>query len=556
MFELPIDMKIRGKQQYTIIGLILCCIGFIVVLKNIRSVNDCSVLSSSSHQSVTTASNERPPLTISDLPGYTGWARPSWSLAHCFQIQRLDSNVEANKNWTAAVRYNSNCVAYNDIQPWFFVRAYGPAVLTGIVEHLHGWQDSNIILHPTIAGQYTVEVVLTYSMPTDPDLFPQQHNSRLSYEGYLLPGFPLQMTVVTASNDVTGPVQSDFQGFSLPYCGLDQLTISKQSTAAPQWLHASWRVTSTNRHFMTDGNATMDHNKISLQGYISGYNSLGFTAAYEFTNCRLIESLKTSGVAVTEGKSCPDGKALLHLILIGDSVTRLQKDWIEQHISPDEIKISFVEIYGGVLRCSRMTGPNITTLVNGRISEINVPKSHTIVFFNTGMHDIHRLCGSSWVDDRKEYLTESELQLSCTTMYRLAIRELAETVLKIPAFAYIFQTTTAAWPKYGNYGVAWDPRYAQELPLDATFVERFNEIAINEISSLHSNNIQLSALTKRIDIVDAYWMTLSRPDNRETNRKVDLGKKLSHPGLEVIENMVLVWWQVVLLLRCKITSPP
>jgi hypothetical protein len=36
-------------------------------------------------------------------------------------------------------------------------------------------------------------------------------------------------------------------------------------------------------------------------------------------------------------------------------------------------------------------------------------------------------------------------------------------------------------------------------------------------------------------------MTLVRPDHRETDRQVHIGKKLSHPGPEVVDAMVCIW---------------
>ena len=51
-----------------------------------------------------------------------------------------------------------------------------------------------------------------------------------------------------------------------------------------------------------------------------------------------------------------------------------------------------------------------------------------------------------------------------------------------------------------------------------------------------------------IIITDTYWMTLSRPDNREIDKRSDIGKKLSHPGLEVIDAMIRIWFTLAMQL--------
>jgi hypothetical protein len=55
----------------------------------------------------------------------------------------------------------------------FYVRAYGPAILPGLVmDHRNGTYD--VILHPMDEGIYTVEVVLTYFNPPPFSDFPMR----------------------------------------------------------------------------------------------------------------------------------------------------------------------------------------------------------------------------------------------------------------------------------------------------------------------------------------------------------------------------------------------
>ena len=280
---------------------------------------------------------------------------------------------------------------------------------------------------------------------------------------------------------------------------------------------------------------------VTLRGYQWGNNSLGFQAEYQHRDCRLHDQLSAECDHVSGDLFSPQRK--LHILLIGDSVMRLQKDYLEGHLDSAGVDVTFVELYGGALRCSRSSGPRVSDLIRDTQSD----SRRTVILVNTGMHDIHRLCGHTYKEDRATYFTAHELRLSCLDIYRNAVQELVTTVQQIPAAIRIFQTTTAAWPKYGNYGVAWDPRYAQELPLDSVFVERFNRVAVEEIQKINHASVK----SQQIAIVDAYWMTLARPDNRETNKVADIGKKLSHPGYEVTQYMVRVWFQAAMHLLCR-----
>ena len=66
-------------------------------------------------------------------------------------------------------------------------------------------------------------------------------------------------------------------------------------------------------------------------------------------------------------------------------------------------------------------------------------------------------------------------------------------------------------------------------------VAQFNQIAFDILSRVAG-----------IHMLDAYWMTLARPDNREVGLEKMLGKHLVHPGEEVLQAMVQIWMQVLL----------
>jgi hypothetical protein len=127
-----------------------------------------------------------------DLPGYTGWARPSNTVAGSFVMPHYNGDAgRIQQNWTCTVHcHHAACAAGGSL---FFVRAYGPAILPGLVtDHGNGTYDVTFL--PFDQGIYTVEVVLAFSSHPAWSDFPVQHEP--AYEGYLLPGFPLQVNVV------------------------------------------------------------------------------------------------------------------------------------------------------------------------------------------------------------------------------------------------------------------------------------------------------------------------------------------------------------------------
>jgi hypothetical protein len=66
-------------------------------------------------------------------------------------------------------------------------------------------------------------------------------------------------------------------------------------------------------------------------------------------------------------------------------------------------------------------------------------------------------------------------------------------------------------------------------------VAHFNQIAYDVLSGVDG-----------IHVLDGYWLTLARPDNRQVGLGNKLGKHLVHPGQEVLHAMVRVWMHVLL----------
>jgi hypothetical protein len=403
------------------------------------------------------------------------------------------------------------------------VRAYGPSIITGeVIRTSAASHQYEVVFQPFDAGSYTVEIVLTYSDTPKLEAFPlpnQADFEKYLYEGYHVVGSPFQLQVHGRER----PYSKD-----LPLCKQDQLVESTGHTARGR---ARWRVVDEINH-SSHQNAITAASNITLEGYRESTNSLGVKLDYEYTDCRLMPE-PSSRVNIFQCVSEP-----LHVILIGDSVFRLQAKIMEEFTKfNSHIRVSFVELYGGYFRTQLSTGPNVRNF----LSEATASSERRVILFNTGLHDIHRLCGGNEMfEDRRTYLKD-DLPTSCVELYKIAISELAEDIAELPETdVKIFQTTTAGWPKYGNYGVAWDPRYGQSLPLDPLVVKRFNEIATTVVQQFPG-----------MHVVDGFDVSFSRPDHREVDVKSAIGRKLSHPGKEVMTTMVRIWSMLFLQQVCS-----
>ncbi|KAL7558057.1 hypothetical protein ACA910_009245 [Epithemia clementina (nom. ined.)] len=560
-------------------------------------------------------------LAPGEMPGYTGWGRPEFTMAGYFEILTTTNMINddtktarttvAGQPWEIFIQCRGHTLCSN--HSWFYVRAYGPAVIAGRVEAVNDNDNLRIAtggpattsttmtyrvrLEPVDPGLYTVEVVVTFSNPPSIHSFPIRRNSNrpqqstsqdesgynLFYEGYMIQGFPLLLQVLpppTAKPIVNGPNQ-------LPICGVEDLTIADSNSGLSQ--QGRWIVTDMVRrgHYKsshTDNDDMVNH--VSLANYQQSWNSIGVVMNYQYRHCRLLplptQQLNpfracsgSSGNSNRQQQQQQQQQPLLHLVMIGDSVMRLQYDLFMERFAQgmlsSVLQVDFYEIYGGYFLTQLVKGPKLRPILSQQQQEQKPLAKTRVIFFNTGLHDIHRLCGSEYATERQTYLNDEMQELSCPSLYRLAIVDLLDSIQQsvVPSSGSqqqqtiaIFQTTTAGWPKYGNYGVNWDPRYGQPLPLDSSFVHEFNRIALDVIQPLlvgRSTSGTLTTTSKnnskggknlQFHAVDAFWISLARPDNREIDEKSNIGKKLSHPGLEVLQNMVRIWSMLLLQLVC------
>ena len=132
-------------------------------------------------------------LSPGELPGYTGWARPEQTLAGYFDITSLShpslpqelhmkyhSVIKSGDKFSLLLTCNHNRTSSIDIDsepPYecppdggtlFYVRAYGPSVLAGDVNDYHNASYS-VEVQFIDPGEYTLEVVVTFSVPLEFD---------------------------------------------------------------------------------------------------------------------------------------------------------------------------------------------------------------------------------------------------------------------------------------------------------------------------------------------------------------------------------------------------
>lgn len=462
-----------------------------------------------------------PSIGLGELPGYTGWARPSYTDAPFYQIEYLTPGPRLAQNiFTLIVQCQSpRCSTHNWAQ--FYVRMYGPSILTGKVTSINRGRY-RIEFLPRDVGKYWVEVVLTFSNGEDVGNFPITENEAIrkssdpAYEGYLLPGFPFAI-------EVAG------YGFASPHmnrlCGADDLRIESLDDGLRV---ASWKVLDK----VNSMNYGRSRNKVvDLAGYQDGRNSLGIWADYQPTNCNLIPipfKPMISGCVKNRFQGKP-----LHFVFIGDSVMRLQVDIMIGWTHSPSVKVTRIATNGGLNKMLH----NVTA----SLEELNLEQEYVVILFNSGLHDIGAFCRHRVETSVPGHLTDPSKD-ACIDQYEETLTVLVHYISSMPARVKIFQTTSAGWMKWGNYGPGWNPGRPQGFTTSPHMVDAFNNVALRVLDGYDG-----------FDIVDGYWLSLARPDNRQVDKANAVGKHLVHPGLEVLQAMVRTWMTVALSrLGCEI----
>ena len=450
-----------------------------------------------------------------------------------------------------------SCIGKGNASTEFYLRAYGPSVLTGIAKRLDDMDDNidskgparkyRLSYHPLDAGSYTVEAVVAFSAPPPMESLPLggkgdddggdvEGEEEPGYEGYLLQGFPLQLEVLPSSSAAAKGLLEGDGGDHLRTCTIDQLPTYGSGSEAVEDANilakGRWVVTEKVRdpNYMEH---TADPHHASLDGYQHGYNSLGIKMEYQPVGCKLADLSGTDdGLDRWLGN---DGGSDIHFIFVGDSVMGLQHRRISLALQEKATmgygaKATIIGTHGGLAK--RLDG------VIEELQEIAAdnPKERRVVLFNAGLHDIAQLCSTKYKNARADYFPLADDEFSCVEVYKTLLHELALFLAGYPAEFVAFQTTSAGWMPYGNFGFAWKPNEYQPYSLSPNSVAHFNQVAMETVEEASGG---------RFLIVDGYYITLARPDHREIGEDNAIGKHMVHPGVEVVHAMAQIWLTIV-----------
>lgn len=341
---------------------------------------------------------------------------------------------------------------------FFYSRAYGPSILTGKTrKNGHIYEIDFFFIDE---GKYTVEIVLTFSNVHEFQEYPlKMQEEERAYEGWLLSGFPMQITVL--------PV--DKQGNEKKLCQEDQL-ISNAYEYMNDPFQARWVVIDKVNLFHS---MTLPPKKDSidsehfLQGYEPGDTTLGIKLDYHPKGCELLPDSFSDLISHSNSEqtfnssSCfAETKGDIHLIFIGDSVMLHQKQYFENIILPqipEKIKITKIETHNGLVK--RL--PEIQS----KLTEIKSLETKNYVFFNAGLHDVAQLCSRRYDKARREYLDESDDKLRCGNLYKDHFVKLLDMLHEFPAEKKIFRTTSAGMSQNGFllFGSLWHFSYFRDI---------------------------------------------------------------------------------------------
>ncbi|KAL9190844.1 hypothetical protein ACHAXT_000550 [Thalassiosira profunda] len=552
-------------------------------------------------------------LAPGELPGYTGWARPEQTLAGYFDMTPVShpspardlqtkhhSVLNSGDRFSFLLTCNHNSTIGIDAEsepPYecpseggtlFYVRAYGPSVISGLVTD-HRNASYSVDMQFVDPGQYTLEVVVTFSVPMEYDEFPIEEETwseeeliEPGYEGYMVAGFPLSLQV-----DPPTQLSKTTEEGRKPWCTLAQLTETSPHSALYK---GHWQVID-NVARLSHQPLTPDETVVSLDGYRMGLNSVGVRMRYDYEECELLHIRDifgngTGGVDrclreqlgfdipvpvvrddLPEGANVTEGSGVgyangtarniesgsvsqpldlvednasfeegVHVIFIGDSVMKLVLGFFSKLVRGSlGFKVTFIETNGGI----HVTMPAVTATleeIKKREEGKNIKRA---ILFNTGLHDIDVLCCSKRARTRNETHVLSQGE-SCSSAYREAMAQLVRTIDEYPAELKAFRSTTAGWQKYGNYGFSWRANEMQPMSRSPHLADHFNDISYDIIQRQSEN----------ILITDGYWITLPRPDHTQISNRNQVGKHLVHPGFEVLSVLARRWFMLVLWGLC------
>ena len=491
-----------------------------------------------------------------ELPGYTGWARPELTLAGHFQIIGVsDMKGTVHQEWSVDVECTHEQCRHGG--SLFYLRAYGPSIISGKMED-NGDGTYRAVFYPTDPGRYTIEVVLEFSQKPEYELFPVGANdTELPYEGWLLPGFPMQITIEEEERDEEDGGSEGNKEKSVtttdqrPWCHLDQLLEADTDSGRTK---GRWKVvdnvrTKYHRQITPDGNG------VSYLGYQHGLNSLGVKMRYDNNDCRVLTYARANrdadGIHLVNRclshlgiANSPQPEDQIHVIFVGCSVMRLMRssfDFLLRKANMTNVRTSLVDIRRGLFR----TLPHMKSQLRNFTQTF--PNERKFVVFNTGLHDIDRLCSARmWpARERDQELMNKTIPDGepCIDTYQKQFEEMVKFIGDYPAELKLFRSTTPGWMKYGNFGFSWPTDFTQPFQRSHHMVTQINDIAFDVLANADNADDIL--------IMDGFWTSLARPDNTEMGPRNQIGKHMVHPGVEVMDALARKFMHIMVRSTCS-----
>jgi len=472
-----------------------------------------------------------PNLTIrsGELPGYTGWARPASTLANCFSMDKLKSDKHAHVGRNFTVTISCSHFEASTGGALFDARAYGRSILPALTtDHRNGTYEITVL--PFDAGLYHLEVVMAFSNP------PASWTTHLplpfgqavtGYEGYLLPGFPLSFSVLL--DDKEAAVTNDGQETSVTTASTtrQQLVSSSRQCTMAEMREASTKSALQAGRWVVESKAVESIYQKNNPPIISLSDSLGLQMEYLPTGgCRLASQQEVSEALTDVLNKTKNAGEVLHFVFLGDSNARKQRDMFRDYFIGRGSTTTHIPTNGGIVATLEIIKQELSAIASRWQRE----KEKIFLIFNTGLHDIQRLCIRQGREDPGFS--------SCFEQYKKTLQELVEVLNSFPAALKVWQTTLSAWPKWGNYNVAW-PASLQAFPRTPHACHILNEIAWEVMSQ------------NDIFVMDSYWLSLSRPDHRGVKNKTEtsdavVSNHLAHAGPEVYSVLTRKWAMMIL----------
>lgn len=428
------------------------------------ATNDAMLLSSQSlhhhHRSYSYSyyNNESLSLRPGDLPGYTGWARPPFTLANSFLSSFQDEEGEEQtvmlgSNFTLTIHgpNSSNNINNNTYIALFYVRAYGPAVLAGrVVSSNNDDNENNNIKNNTTTasykieigplmdpGSYTLEVVLTFSHVPNNWITKLPLTQEPAYEGYKLERIPQSFRVVEtqSAQALSNQLLDDNNNTKKkPLCQTQDIVSDD----------ARWKV--VHRNVEEKPPALNDyyisawyHPNFTLQAYQNGSQSLGVAMDYRYNkDCRLLSLSEASQhqlFRLARRSSTLNGT--FHLVIVGDSNLKAQSDLLRKVFLARPLKITRISTNRGLVRVWPQLQAQVANLTAGSNTSDNY-----MILFGAAMHEIYRLCTPDCQPERLVYLNDTQLAMPCVDLYQEYLHKLVDLLRTLDPVLLVFQTST------------------------------------------------------------------------------------------------------------------